>query len=332
MPISEKRYITERLVNTYGLWFKATKRVATPDFWVYMLARKDRDQKFSDLHGVAKNLADDIYAFRGDGKPVTVTAITQPPHLQVSRSVRSVLPWEANIAKVPPFVSVLGAYWNGPEPRKMAIDLRNDDYAVGAFFGSQGSGKSTLLHIALLGLCRSTPPDSIEVYGADLKKGAFEQYERLPHVRFTASTEADAMDLLRWLESLCYAATAPRDGKIRVLFADELQMLIADSQYADEFFTLIRTIFQLGREWGIRVVTATQNPNKDNYPPDLKPLTHYMGAGRTKIDGYLRSQLKIIGARDLLGKGDFIFDGPNGPQRFKSFWLSDEKKQEEIEK
>lgn len=328
---NEAQYITERLVKTYGLWFRVTKKIATPDFWVYMLARRS-DQKVGDLHTVADALADDIYALRNDGKPVKVTVITQPPHIQVSRSQRAILPWAANEAQVRPFVAVLGAFWRGPEPQKMIIDFRDDDFSVGAFFGSQGSGKSTLLHIALLGLCRSTSPELVEIYGIDFKKGSFAIYEQLPHVRFTAQNEADAMDLLRWIESLCYADNAPNDGKIRVLFIDELQMLIADSQYAREYLDLIRSIMQLGREFGIRLLSATQNPSAINYPSNLKPLTPYMAAGKTKVDGYLRSQLKIIGARDLRGKGDFIFDGPESKQRFKSFWLGDAEREAEIAK
>lgn len=326
---NESQFITRRLVQTYGLWFRVSKRIATPDFWVYMLDRKSH-QKTTDLHAITDSLADDIYSFRNDGKPVQVTAITQPTHIQVSRSDRQVLPWAANCAKPVPFVATLGAYWDGPKPTKLQIDFVCDDHAVGAFFGSQGSGKSTLLHIALLGLCRNTPPSHVEAYCIDLKKGAFGMYSQLPQVRFSARNETDALDLIRWIESLCYADTAPNDNKIRVLFIDELQILVADSQHAAEFLDLITTIAQLGREFGIRILSATQNPNADNYPPCLKPLTHFMAAGRTRVDGYLRSQLKIEGARDLMGKGDFIFDSVNGTHRFKSFWLDDQARDSEL--
>lgn len=314
---------------------KAGAIKVTPDFVIYTL-RQTGPLRFDDLRRIEDDLAreiNDLHRNHRAGEVSVLAVNSQPMVLQVSRQRPQKLLWADRKWQGRPLQTTLGRYWHGVEEHELVLDLAGNasEYINGAFFGQPGAGKSTALHIALIGLLESTPPEQLEVYCIDLKANAYAVYRNVPHVRQVANTIGDAMDILETFATWCMAEGRPEDDKHRLLLVDECQMLLTHSQYGDHALTLLGRILEAGREAGIRVWTATQNPDAQSYPSKLKPRTHWMAAAAIRNDDYIRRQLKIYGAAKLRGKGELIFVGPYGDYRVKTFWLTKNDQEQAID-
>lgn len=300
----------------------------TPDFVIYSL-RQTGPLRFDDLRRIEDDLAreiNDLHRNHRAGEVSVLAVNSQPMVLQVSRQRPQKLLWADRKWQGRPLQTTLGRYWHGVAEHEMVLDLAGNasEYINGAFFGQPGAGKSTALHIALIGLLESTPPEQLEVYAIDLKANAYAAYQDVPHVRQVAGAIDEAIDILETFATWCTADGRPEDGKHRLLLVDECQMLLTHSEHGDDALGLLGRILEAGREAGIRVWTATQNPDAQSYPSKLKPRTHWMAAAAIRNDDYIRRQLKIYGAAKLRGKGELIFVGPYGDYRLTTFWLTDE--------
>lgn len=332
--VGEAKKINTLLTGIYKLNCQVNERdiMMTPSFVGYVV-QPTGPLKFTDLQKIEDDLAREIKQFSrsNTGDDVSVIAVnTQPIVLQVTRKTPQVLAWSEHPDSDKPFQATVAKYWNGVVENYLTIRVDDDDYVNGALFGQPGAGKSTMLHIALIALLKSTSPEQLEVYCVDMKKDMFSEYANIPHVKQTVSTVEDALKIMTKFSEWCKANQWPRDGKIRLLIIDELQMLMTHTQYGPVAIELLTNILQRGREAGLRVWTATQNPNAVSYPTDLKPLTHWMGCAYIMNDDYVRRQLKIMGVSKLRTKGELIFVGPQGDYRVKTFWLTPLDRQNEI--
>ncbi|MEM1026795.1 MAG: FtsK/SpoIIIE domain-containing protein [Planctomycetota bacterium] len=149
--------------------------------------------------------------------------------------------------------------------------------------GKTGSGKSSLLHALVTNLALWYPPDQLELYLIDFKKGVeFKPYvtHRLPHARAIAieSDRAFGLSILRELDRLMdergerfrdagvqllaqYRKARPDEPMPRVLLVvDEFQELFSrDDQLSQDAALLLDRVVRQGRAFGVHALMGSQS-------------------------------------------------------------------------
>ncbi|MEM7576038.1 MAG: FtsK/SpoIIIE domain-containing protein [Planctomycetota bacterium] len=149
--------------------------------------------------------------------------------------------------------------------------------------GKTGSGKSSLLHALVTNLALWYPPDQLELYLIDFKKGVeFKPYvtHRLPHARAIAieSDRGFGLSILGELDRLMdergerfraagvqllaqFRKAKPDEPMPRVLLVvDEFQELFSlDDQLAQDAALLLDRIVRQGRAFGVHAVMGSQS-------------------------------------------------------------------------
>jgi DNA segregation ATPase FtsK/SpoIIIE, S-DNA-T family len=199
--------------------------------------------------------------------------------------------------------------------------------------GATGSGKSVCVNAIIDSLLLNATPAEVKLILMDPKRVELAQYRGIPHLLTEVIVEADkAVNALKWtvatMESRYgeFAArgvrniagyneglrpSQPRMPYI-VIVIDELADLMMISAYEVE--ATITRIAQLARATGIHLVVATQRPSvqvitgliKANIP---SRIAFAMTSG---IDS--RTILDTIGAEDLLGRGDMLYQPIDAPR------------------
>ncbi|MBX3372475.1 MAG: hypothetical protein KF817_01460 [Phycisphaeraceae bacterium] len=164
--------------------------------------------------------------------------------------------------------------------QELEIGIGTSQHALLA--GKTGSGKSTLLHVLVTNIALWYPPDEVELYLVDFKKGVeFKTYatHRLPHARavavesdreFGVSVLQRVDAVLRERGDLFRAAGVqdlpswrrlnPGSPMPRVLLViDEFQeMFVEDDRLAQEASLVLDRIVRQGRAFGIHVLLGSQ--------------------------------------------------------------------------
>lgn len=294
--------------------------------------------KFNDVQKIEGDLGREISALHRSklGATERVEVLTVDVHpkmlLQVTRANPQALLWNERPKTLKTMNTVIGYYADGLNQKPLVIDMFGNDteHVNGGFFGQPGAGKSSTLLIALDMLLANTSPEMLEVYGIDLKKNTFKRYAEVPHMAQYTSNADQAIKILDQFVMWCNEETAAQDLKYRLLVIDDFQMLINHSEHGEGALEKIIKIMQTGREWGIRVWTATQNPDKDSYPSALKPLTHFKACGHIENDNYVRTQLQIYGASKVTPKREMIFCDAFGDKRITTFWYTPEDREQGV--
>lgn len=268
---------------------------------------------------VLEDMQTHIYQDRGNrGERVTVTMNQQPLYLRVSAQQRIALPW-AKRRNVPAHTAQIGADEN---LQPVLINFADPKERCGAAFGSTGSGKSMLLRAIIMSVLEFSPPSDTEVYLIDLDSNQFDDFAVLPQVRCVASTEQQALAVIKYLVDVVNNDRDMSNSKQRYLFIDEFQMLSVESDACDEFITLMEVIAKRGRKHGVPWFVGTQDPTGNNYPRAMQKNGKVTLAGYTQDDSYLVDPLGITGASSLRGDGDFIFRGSGAQKNFKGFLIT----------
>lgn len=328
MKNTEKNFITHTLVNKYKLSIAVSRVVNTPDFYCYLLAVHERET-LDRLQAVLTNLSNDIFRYRRQAEPVTIKLVQQFPHLQVSKPahLRKPLQWGSRPRVLSPHVTLLGASWNGPRPDPVLLNLADPRHTHVALFSSTGGGKSVLLNAMALGVMEASSPADTELYFVDTESRQFDDYEILPHVKFVARTEEDALDVITYLADLVAADRQLHNPIRRVLVIDEAQLLTEMAENAADFQRLLIYLAKVGRKHRFNLWLATQDPTGDNVPTGIQRNIKVVVAGQTTDDSYLKRYYKIAGASGLTGDGDFLILSGAQLRRFKSFWLDEAARQ-----
>jgi hypothetical protein len=301
--------------------------VTTPDYLCYNLAKTSSASWSVLSQKVLSDLAYEVFTFRGGGDPVTITFNEQPAYLRVTKERREVLPWAARLKGMAPYIAQVGASSSGTDMRLVKVNLVDaadnmpKDYLVGVF-SSSGGGKSNVLRAMALSVLENSDPANTEFYFIDLDSNQFDSWLRLPHVRFVAGTEQEALALLNYLVQGMEGNRGMESTTRRFLVIDELQMLTAQSDRADIFCDLLGKLAQRWRKHGGCMLLATQDPTGDNYPTSLQRNTKVILAGLTEDASYLKRFLGVDGADQLRGDGDFIMKSAGRQSNFKAFLLT----------
>jgi len=218
--------------------------------------------------------------------------------------------------------------------------------------GATGSGKSVGIHTLIVSILFKARPDEVKFMLIDPKRLEMPIYKGIPHLydpRVTPDKVSiitqpkDAAESLKKLvrvmekryEKFAQFAVRNIEGYNEkmaetggekefyiVVIIDELAdlMLIASKEVEDS----IQRLAQMARAVGIHLVLATQRPSVDvitgvikaNFPARIAFQT------TSKVDS--RVILDMIGAEDLLGKGDMLFfpPGESRPIRLQGAFVS----------
>ncbi|MEM7624648.1 MAG: FtsK/SpoIIIE domain-containing protein [Planctomycetota bacterium] len=189
-----------------------------------------------------------------------------------------------------------GACWSRRAPDDIAVPVgrsgatRLQDFRLGVgvaqhalVAGKTGSGKSSLLHTLITNLCLWYPPDQLELYLIDFKKGVeFKPYvnNRPPHLRAVAieSDREFGLSIFKRLDAMLdergetfraagvanlsgYHKAVPGDPMPRVmLIVDEFQeMFSQDDAIAQNATLLLDRLVRQGRAFGMHVFLGSQS-------------------------------------------------------------------------
>jgi hypothetical protein len=297
--------------------------VKAPRFIAYEVVQKG-PLTFDKLKKIEYDLAREVNAINRNNAfgPVTcMFSSTQPHWLQVTNPKPYRIHWDQryDLWKPQPFDAYLGFYYDGSTAKPLVANIKgkNSPFINGGWFGQPGAGKSTDMHMALTSLLEYTSPSELHVYGIDIAKNVWQRYQGVPHLKRYARDIEEALRILKQFSDWCQADGLKIDGIHRLLVIDECQDLLTHPDHGKIALKYLSDILSKGREFGIRVWMATQNPDSDCYPSKLKPKTHFMACGFIMNDDYVSSELGIVGASVMTEKEEFIYMGPGTNTREK---------------
>ncbi|MEO8251848.1 MAG: DNA translocase FtsK 4TM domain-containing protein [Chloroflexota bacterium] len=199
--------------------------------------------------------------------------------------------------------------------------------------GATGSGKSVCVNAIICSLLMRASPTEVKLILIDPKRVEMAQYKGIPHLLTEVIVENDkSVNALKWtvgtmesryhefaqrgVRNIAGYNDALKPGEPRmpyiVIVIDELADLMMVSAYEVE--ATITRIAQLARATGIHLVVATQRPSvqvitgliKANIP---SRIAFAMTSG---VDS--RTILDTVGAEDLLGRGDMLYQPIDAPR------------------
>ncbi|HET7082337.1 MAG TPA: DNA translocase FtsK, partial [Candidatus Limnocylindria bacterium] len=199
--------------------------------------------------------------------------------------------------------------------------------------GATGSGKSVCVNAIICSLLMRASPSEVKLILIDPKRVEMAQYKGIPHLLTEVIVDNDkSVNALKWtvgtmesryhefaqrgVRNIAGYNEALRPGEPRmpyiVIVIDELADLMMVSAYEVE--ATITRIAQLARATGIHLVVATQRPSvqvitgliKANIP---SRIAFAMTSG---VDS--RTILDTVGAEDLLGRGDMLYQPIDAPR------------------
>ena len=199
--------------------------------------------------------------------------------------------------------------------------------------GATGSGKSVCVNAIICSLLMRASPSEVKLILIDPKRVEMAQYKGIPHLLTEVIVDNDkSVNALKWtvgtmesryhefaqrgVRNIAGYNEALKPGEPRmpyiVIVIDELADLMMVSAYEVE--ATITRIAQLARATGIHLVVATQRPSvqvitgliKANIP---SRIAFAMTSG---VDS--RTILDTVGAEDLLGRGDMLYQPIDAPR------------------
>jgi len=226
--------------------------------------------------------------------------------------------------------------------------------------GKTGSGKSTLLHVLITNAALWYPPDEVELYLIDFKKGVeFKTYAslRLPHARAVA-VESDREFGLSVLQRVdqelrergdLYRETGVQDlaGFRRarpghrmprvLLVVDEFQeMFVEDDRIGQEASLLLDRIVRQGRAFGIHVLLGSQTLGGaySIARSTMGQIQIRIALQCSEADSYLIMSEDNAAARLLSRPGEAIYNDAGGRiegnSPFQIVWLDEDERESRL--
>ncbi len=227
--------------------------------------------------------------------------------------------------------------------------------------GKTGSGKSTLLHVLITNLVLWYPPDEVEFYLVDFKKGVeFKTYatHEPPHARAVAIESdrefglsvlqrldeemdrrgamfrsAGAQDLAAWRSAT--GRKLPRT----LLIVDEFQVFFSeDDKLAQDAAILLDRLVRQGRAFGIHVILGSQTLGGTSGLPrsTIGQMAVRIALQCSEADSQLILDDENTAARLLSRPGEAIYNDAGGRVEgnspFQTAWLSDEVRDRQLDR
>lgn len=192
--------------------------------------------------------------------------------------------------------------------------------------GQTGSGKSVLLRGIVSSLCHYHPPSAIRFTLCDPKRVTFERFSNAISTHLAGPIRYNSEEILPELETLVTEMeyrfelfqqavvqdideyNEGRDEILprRVLVVDEFQDLIIQKSGRQQLIELVHRLGTKARAAGIHLILATQRPDKNTVPGEIK--ANLGGRVALKVQAAVNSRIILdeAGAEDLLGAGDLL--------------------------
>lgn len=219
--------------------------------------------------------------------------------------------------------------------------------------GKTGSGKSTLLHVMITNLVLWYPPDEVEFYLIDFKKGVeFKTYatHELPHARAIAieSDREFGLSVLQRIDAEMerrgelfraagvqdmpsYRATTGRKLPRTLLVVDEFQIFFSeDDKISQDTAILLDRLVRQGRAFGIHVLLGSQTlgGTAGLARSTIGQMAIRIALQCSEIDSQMILEDGNSAARLLSRPGEAIYNDAGGLLQgnspFQTAWLSDE--------
>lgn len=198
----------------------------------------------------------------------------------------------------------------------LMVRIPSPDVAHILIAGTTGSGKTELERTIVTSLVQRNGPGRLALVLLDPKGAKLAPFAGLPHTRLHAIQPAEMVAALAY----CVAELDRRQiGALPhiLVVIDELADLL---QTNPEAAGLLLRLTQVGREYNIHVIAATQRPAaalvggmvKANFPLRL------VGSVVSTDDAKVASGLPGTGAERLLGRGDFLLVAKGNVIRFQA--------------
>lgn len=201
--------------------------------------------------------------------------------------------------------------------------------------GQTGSGKSVLLRGIVSSLAHFHPPSAIRFTLVDPKRVTFGSFASGIAAHLEGPIFHDAEALLPQLDDLVaemedryerfdrarvqdvddYNEAAAEPIARRVVVVDEFQDLIADKATRQAFLDAVKRLGAKARAAGIHLICATQRPDRNTVPGEIKANLGGKIALRVQAAVNSRIILDQGGAEHLLGRGDLLADLGHGVVR-----------------
>jgi S-DNA-T family DNA segregation ATPase FtsK/SpoIIIE len=214
--------------------------------------------------------------------------------------------------------------------------------------GTTGSGKSVCIAAMAAAILLSNAPDRIRIVMLDPKMVELSRFNGIPHLLGPVETDTERIiEVLKWCtremdrryklleEHAVRNITLYNEqfGKRRrgtdymqhiIIMIDEIGDLMMSQP--DETERTITRLAQMARAVGMHLVIATQRPSVDVITGLIK--ANFPGRIAFAVASGVDSRviLDSVGAEQLMGKGDMLYQAPDAgaPQRLQGCFVSDE--------
>ncbi|MDR1577111.1 MAG: DNA translocase FtsK 4TM domain-containing protein [Deltaproteobacteria bacterium] len=227
--------------------------------------------------------------------------------------------------------------------------------------GATGSGKSVCLDSLIMSIFYKSTPKEVRILLIDPKCVELAQYQDLPHLLHPVLTDPEEAtmalkwavsemdlryklmaekgvrqiskyndliesELAAWNDSGEESGDPPKRMPFLVIVIDELSDLMLTA--AKDVEVSISRLAAKARASGIHLILATQRPSVDVLTGVIKANLPTRIAFQTSSSVDSRTILDRMGAEQLLGKGDMLFQSPgaNNIDRVHGAYVSDEEK------
>lgn len=312
---------------------RVVQAIPTPAYTIYRLDRLPRPSKgeyrianVSTVSGALRDIQGQLSRLPWHDGGLRVRFDQNGFALEVPTRIKPIRVTDQILAKLRPHRAALGKSYSAHGKRRHWFDLSDETNAHLLIAGSTGSGKSQLLRAVVSTLAYATSPDDLHFVMVDLKNRGLAPFRLLPHVRHWTSDAAEAGRLIGWLRAELERRKdggSPAPTPRIVLVIDELAELVFAGQ--DNLFSeAFPSIATRGRELGIHIIAAAQNPSKDIVGPQMRTQFTTKVIGHLE-DGRVASHITgrvTSGAEALPGKGSMLLiQGGAEPIRIQSYLL-----------
>ncbi|MEJ2557183.1 MAG: FtsK/SpoIIIE domain-containing protein [Anaerolineae bacterium] len=233
--------------------------------------------------------------------------------------------YNVSITALPRRVGLRATVGLDTEHRPTLVDFSDPLTPHALIAGCTGSGKTNCQRLVVYDLASQNAPNHVQFLLIDTKKRGigWRPFERLPHLLHSIITDdLTALKALGWAVAEIDRRAKSGQTRPRVFVGiDEAQALLEQR----DFIKPIGDLAGVGREFGIHLLAALQDPTKDNLgDTTIKRNLTVRLVGKTDSPDAAKVAAGIggTGAERLIGAGDFLLVQPDGVRRLTTALLT----------
>lgn len=321
--VTGKAEMTKSLLNStfkdFGLNVKVKRFQTGPTITKYFLELAP-DVRLKDIKAIQEDIA-----IRVEAKNLRISSTNglaiEIPNAEKQKVIHREVLEELKEKKLPQLTMAVGRTTIG-EP--YYLDLESCPHLLVG--GTTGGGKSVCVNSLIITLLMRNSPEHVTFIMVDPKVIEFAFYKDLPHLLFPVANDLEkTSQILKWavqemkrrykvLENLKKKQLSDipikeRPFPVIIIVIDELAELTM-SKNADEMIESLNSLARMARASGIHMIFATQKPDKDAVPGQLKANVPSAIGLKVKHNYESRIILGSEGAEKLIGKGDMLINAP----------------------